>query len=389
MGYVKPKRLQVFQTGIFEALDNKKQELIRQGRTVYNFSIGTPDFPVPENIKQAFLQAAEDPKSWTSAIVDTPELLDTAVWYYKDRFGVELTPEEILSVHGTQEGMGHLGLVLADPGDKVLIPDPAYPIFEAGFQIAQADIVYYPLIRENDFLPRLDQIDPEILRQVRYMVVSYPSNPVGAVASREVYLELIEYAKKYDFMIINDNAYSDIAYDGAETFSFLSLPGAKDVGVEFLSLSKSFNVTGMRISFLAGNREIVDALRLLRSQIDFGMPYPTQKAAIAAMRGPRDGVERQRQEYQRRRDAMCGGFRRIGWNVPDGKGTMFVWAPLPEKYTDSVAFVERLMDATGVIATPGVSFGPRGEGYVRFALVHTVETINHVVDLIDKSGILK
>ncbi|MBQ8975698.1 MAG: aminotransferase class I/II-fold pyridoxal phosphate-dependent enzyme [Oscillospiraceae bacterium] len=389
MDFKRPKRLDVFKTGIFEALDNKKQELIRQGRTVYNFSIGTPDFPVPENIKKAFIEAAADPKSWTYAIVDTDELLETVVWYYKDRFGVDIEKDEVISVHGTQEGMGHLGLALADPGDKVLLPNPGYPIFEAGSLLAQTDIVYYPLVRENDFLPRLDMIDPQVLSQVRYMVVSYPSNPVGAVASKEVYLELIEYAKKYGFIIINDNAYSDIAYDGFETFSFLSLPGAKEVGVEFLSLSKSYNVTGMRISFLAGNRQIVDSLRLLRSQIDFGMPYPTQRAAIEAMKSPRDGVERQRLEYQRRRDAMCGGFRRIGWDVPDGKGTMFVWAPLPEKFSSSVEFVTELMEKTGVIATPGISFGPLGEGYVRFALVHTVETIGKVIELIDSSGILR
>lgn len=389
MNFTKPDRLQVFQTGIFEALDHKKQALIDAGKKVYNFSIGTPDFPVPEHVKQAYIDAAMDPKCWTYAIVDSDELLETVVDFYKDRFGVEISKDEITSVHGTQEGMGHLGMCIANKGDKVLLPDPGYPIFEAGSKLAEADIVYYPLVKEYNFLPRLDLIDPEVLKQIKYMVVSYPSNPVGAVCGKDVYLELIEYAKKYDFIIINDNAYSDIVYDGFETFSFLSLPGAKDVGVEFLSMSKSYNVTGVRISFLSGNKAIVDSLKLLRSQIDFGMPYPTQKAAIAAMRGPREGVEAQRLEYQKRRDAMCGGFRSLGWNVPDAKGTMFVWAPLPEKYTSSVEFVETLMDKTGVIATPGVSFGPLGEGYVRFALVHTVETINEVIKLIDESGILK
>ena len=389
MNFTKPKRLQVFQTGIFEALDNKKQELIKQGRKIYNFSIGTPDFPVPDNIMQAYIEAAKNPHNWTYSIVDSAELLGAAVQYYKDRFGVEISRDEITSVHGTQEGMGHLGMAIADPGDKVLLPNPGYPIFEAGSLMAQADIVYYPLIKENNFLPRLDQIDEEILKQVKYMVVSYPSNPVGAVATKQTYMELIEYAKKYDFIIINDNAYSDIVYDGFKTFSFLSLPGARDVGVEFLSLSKSFNVTGMRISFLAGNKQVVDSLKLLRSQIDFGMPYTTQLAAVEAMRGPKDGVEQRRLEYQRRRDAMCGGFRSIGWNVPDAKGTMFVWAPLPDKFTSSVQFVEELMEKTGIIATPGVSFGSLGEGYVRFALVHPVTTIQEVVRLIDESGILR
>ena len=221
------------------------------------------------------------------------------------------------------------------------------------------------------------------------MIVSYPSNPCGAVANKEMYVDLIKYAIKYGFYIINDNAYSDIIFDGREGFSFLSIEGAREVGVEFFSLSKSFNTTGARISFCIGNKDIVNALKVIRSQYDFGMFMPVQKAAIAALQSDRAPVIAQCKEYQKRRDALCGGLRRIGWNVPDSQGTMFVWAPIPEKFKTSMEFWEELVDKTGVICTPGTAFGPMGEGYVRFALVLPEEKLNEIVDVIDKSGIFK
>ena len=202
-----------------------------------------------------------------------------------------------------------------------------------------------------------------------------------------MYEKMIDYAHRYGFFIINDNAYSDIIFDGRDGYSFLSVPGAKDVGVEFYSLSKSFNLTGFRISFLIGNRSIVDSLRLLRSQYDFGISYPVQKAAIAALTGPLGSVREQCLEYQHRRDALCGGLRSIGWDVPDSEGTMFTWLPIPNGYT-SAGFVEKLMDTTGVIGTPGTAFGPAGEGYIRFALVKTAEEFKNIVDIIGRNGAL-
>ncbi len=376
------KRLDHYTTGVFAAVNEEKEKIERAGGKVYNLSIGTPDLAPPEHVRQALIHSAADPESWKYSLVDTPELLSAVVDYYQARFGVAITPDMITSVHGTQEGMGHLGLALCDEGDVVLLPDPGYPIFEVGAYFGQAEIHYYPLLKEYDFLPRLDLLDPELLRRTRYMVLSYPSNPVGAAAGKETYLEIMDYARKYGFLIINDNAYSDIIFDGRQGFSFLGLPGAQELGAEFFSLSKSFNVTGARISFLIGNPAIIEAVKLLRSQFDFGMFFPVQAAAVAALRGPLDGVKAQCAEYQRRRDAFCGGLRQAGWPVPDSHGTMFVWAPIPPGHGTSQAFCRELLEKTGVLGTPGSAFGPSGEGYIRFALVRPPEELAQIAAMI-------
>lgn len=380
-------RLNHFSTGIFAALDEKKNELIRQGRTIYNLSVGTPDFSPAEHVMKTVAEAVTVPENYRYSLIDSEEMLQAVVDYYKDRYETEISIDEITAVRGTQEGMGHLGMAMINPGDVVLLPDPGYPVFEAGSYLGGADIYYYPLVKENDFLPVIEDIPEDVLNKVKYMVLSYPSNPVGASAPKELYVKMIEYAKKYNFAIINDNAYSDIIFDGRVGFSFLSLPGAKEVGVEFFSLSKSFNVTGFRISFCIGNKSIVNALKLLRSQYDFGMAYPVQKAAIAALKGPRDNVKAQCMEYQRRRDALLNGLRKYGWDVPDSHGTMFVWLPVPAGYT-SASFCEALMDKAGVIGTPGTAFGPKGEGYVRFALTKPAEELAYIADVIGGAGIL-
>ena len=376
------KRLNHYTTGIFAAVNEEKEKLEKAGRQVINLSIGTPDFETPEHVRRALADSAADPQNWKYALTDSEELLDAVCAYYERRFQVSITPDMIPAVHGTQEGMGHLGMALCNPGDVVLLPDPGYPVFEVGAYFGEAEVQYYPLLWENAFLPRLDQIDPVVLQKTRYMVLSYPSNPVGAAAGRETYLEILEYAKKYDFMLINANAYSDIIFDGREGFSFLSLPGARERGAEFFSLSKSFNVTGARISFLIGNPAIIGALKLLRSQFDFGMFLPVQAAAVAALRGPLDGVKAQCAEYQRRRDAFCGGLRRAGWEVPDSHGTMFVWAPVPAGHGSSEAFCRELLQKTGVLSTPGHAFGPSGEGYVRFALVRPAKELAEIAAMI-------
>ncbi|MBQ9157506.1 MAG: aminotransferase class I/II-fold pyridoxal phosphate-dependent enzyme [Eubacterium sp.] len=384
MHYKAADRLQKFQTGIFAAMDEKKDAMIASGREIINLSIGTPDFKPAKHIMEAVARAVKEPFNYRYSLTDTPEVLHTLVDYYKNRYHAKISEEEITGVHGTQEGMGHLGLAMVNPGDVVLLPDPGYPIYEAGSLLAEAEIYFYGLIKENDFLPNMKEIPEDILKRAKFIVLSYPSNPVGAAAPREMYLEMIELARKYGFFIINDNAYSDIIFDGREGFSFLSLPGAKEVGVEFFSLSKSFNLTGFRLSYLIGNKDIIDALKLLRSQYDFGIPYPFQKAAVAALTGPMDEVHAQCQEYQRRRDALCGGLRKAGWNVPDSAGTMFVWLPVPEGYT-SMSFVEKLMDETGIIGTPGTAFGPRGEGYIRFALVRPAEEMARIARMIGEA----
>lgn len=381
--------LKHFQTGIFNVLDEKKNELIKNGKKVYNLSVGTPDFEPDEHVKNALIEGAKDSKKWKYSLGDMPELINALSQYYKNRFGVSLNNDEIMSIYGSQEGLTHIGFSLCNKDDIVLVPNPGYPIFEIGPYLSGAKIEYYPLLKENDFLPDLKAIPENILSKTKFIVVSYPLNPVCATAPSEFYDDLIAFAKKNNIIIVHDNAYSDIVYDGQIGGSFLSHDGAKDVGVEFYSLSKSFNVTGARISFVVGNKEIIKHFKMLRSQIDYGIFTPIQYAAIAALTGPQDSVKEHCKEYEKRRNALCRGLTKIGWNVPDSQGSMFAWAPIPEKFKTSTEFCMALMEQTGVICTPGSAFGSLGEGYVRFALVLPVEQIEEAVNRIAESGILK
>ena len=383
------RRMQRLEDEIFAALNERRLVLEKQGKKIYNLSIGTPDFVPPAHVKEALIEAARDDDNWKYALRDTPELLESLCDYYADRFGVKITPDMVTSCSGSQEGLGHIGMALCDEGDTVLLPTPCYPAFISGAVMAGAVPQYYELTAENGFLPDVSSIPDDVADRARYMIFSLPSNPAGSVGDDRIYKEIISFAKKHDIVVIHDNAYSDIIFDGFESRSFLSYEGAADVGIEFFSLSKSFNVTGARISFCIGNPEIIAAFRKLRSQYDFGMFLPIQKAASAALRGDRKQIEHQRKLYEERRDALCSGLRAIGWNVPDSHGSMFVWAPLPDGYSDSMDFSMELMDRTGIVCTPGASFGPLGEGYVRFALVLPPETIREAVDRIKESGILK
>ena len=383
------KRMSLFGDEIFAALNEKKVALESQGKTIYNLSVGTPDFAPAPHIRQALLDAAADPENWKYSLRDLPEMLEAVCSYYKRRFGVEITPEQVASCNGSQEGCGHIGMALCDEGDTVLLPNPCYPVFIAGAKLAGAEPWYYPLVKEHGFLPYVAGIPEEVARRAKYMIVSLPANPVGSVGTPALYEELVAFAKKYDILLIHDNAYSDIIFDGAEGHSLFNTPGAMDVGVEFFSLSKSFDVTGARISFLVGRPDVVAAFRRLRGQIDFGMFLPIQKAAVAALTGPLDMVREQCGVYQQRRDALCGGLRAIGWDVPDSHGSMFVWAPIPAKYASSMDFCMDLVEKSGVLCTPGSSFGPAGEGYVRFALTMPAERIARAVAAIADSGILQ
>ena len=382
------KRMKLFGDEIFAALNDKKVALEAQGRTIYNLSVGTPDFAPAPHIRQALLDAAGDPENWKYSLRDIPEMLAAVCSYYKRRFGVDITPDQVASCNGSQEGCGHIGMVLCDEGDTVLLPNPCYPVFIAGAKLAGAVPYYYPLVKEHNFLPYVKDIPEDVARRAKYMIVSLPANPVGSVGNPALYEELVAFAKKYDILLIHDNAYSDIIFDGAEGRSLFNTPGAMDVGVEFFSLSKSFDVTGARISFLVGRPDVVAAFRRLRGQIDFGMFLPIQQAAIAALTGPLDMVKEQCGVYQQRRNALCGGLRSIGWDVPDSHGSMFVWAPIPAKYASSMDFCMDLVEKSGVLCTPGSSFGPAGEGYVRFALTMPAERIAQAVQAIADSGIL-
>ena len=382
------QRLDRFGAEVFASLNNKLLALKAQGKTIYNMSVGTPDFKPYNHVVEALTQAAQDPEMWKYALRDLPELKQAVCDYYERRFGVSgITPSMVQSCNGTQEGVGHLGLALLDPGDTILVPDPCYPVFEAGAKIADAKLEYYPLIAEHNYLPYVAGIDPEVADRAKYMIVSLPANPVGSVGTPEVYEEIIAFAHEHDLLIVHDNAYSDIVFDGEPGGSFLQYPGALEVGVEFFSLSKSFNVTGARIGFLVGREDVVSAFAKLRSQIDFGMFLPIQKAAIACLNGPRDEVEAQRLKYQERRDVLCDGLEGLGWERPNAHGSMFVWAKLPGGRTDSMAFCEELMDKAGVVVTPGASFGPSGEGHVRMALVLPPDQIALAVEAIREAGL--
>lgn len=382
------QRLDRFGAEVFASLNNKLLALKAQGKTIYNMSVGTPDFKPYDHVVEALARAAQDPEMWKYALRDLPELKQAVCDYYERRFGVSgITPSMVQSCNGTQEGVGHLGLALLDPGDTILVPDPCYPVFEAGAKIADAKLEYYPLVAEHNYLPYVAGIDPEVADRAKYMIVSLPANPVGSVGTPEVYEEIIAFAREHDLLIVHDNAYSDIVFDGDPGGSFLQYPGAIEVGVEFFSLSKSFNVTGARIGFLVGREDVVSAFAKLRSQIDFGMFFPIQKAAIACLNGPRDEVEAQRLKYQERRDALCDGLEDLGWERPNAHGSMFVWAKLPGGRTDSMAFCEELMEKAGVVVTPGASFGPSGEGHVRMALVLPPDQIALAVEAIREAGL--
>lgn len=382
------QRLDRFGAEVFASLNNKLLALKAQGKTIYNMSVGTPDFKPYDHVVEALTHAAQDPEMWKYALRDLPELKHAVCDYYERRFGVSgITPSMVQSCNGTQEGVGHLGLALLDPGDTILVPDPCYPVFEAGAKIADAKLEYYPLVAEHNYLPYVAGIDPEVADRAKYMIVSLPANPVGSVGTPEVYEEIIAFAREHDLLIVHDNAYSDIVFDGELGGSFLQYPGALEMGVEFFSLSKSFNVTGARIGFLVGREDVVSAFAKLRSQIDFGMFFPIQKAAIACLNGPRDEVEAQRLKYQERRDALCDGLEDLGWERPNAHGSMFVWAKLPGGRTDSMAFCEELMEKAGVVVTPGASFGPSGEGHVRMALVLPPDQIALAVEAIREAGL--
>ena len=383
------ERMKDYEAGIFQVLNEKKDEAEKNGRKIYNLSVGTPDFKPAGHIMDAVIEAASKPENYKYALIDIPELIEAVQTRYQNRYGVILEKDEIMSVYGSQEGIAHICMTLCDPGDVVLVPNPGYPIFGIGPSLAGAEAVTYDLTEENHYLPDLEHMDESLLKRARCMIVSYPLNPVCKAAPDDFYERLIPWAIEHDIVIIHDNAYSDIIYDGRIGKSILRIPDAKKTAVEFYSLSKSFNYTGARVSFLTGNREIVANFKKFRSQIDYGTFLPVQYGAVAALTGPDQMVKDQCAEYQKRRDALCGGLRKIGWPVEDSEGTMFAWAKIPKGYTDDVAFVMELVEKTGVLCTPGSSFGSLGKGYVRLALTMPVDRIREAVGAIEQAGIIR
>ena len=384
------KRMDQFGEGVFSRLAEMRKQRVAQGKNVIDLSIGAPNIPPDKRIMEAMAKAVMDPGNYVYAISDTKAMLDAVAAWYKLRYKVELQADkEICSLIGSQDGLAHIALSILDPGDLMLVPDPCYPIFADGPKLAGAELYYMPQKKEHNYVIQLKDIPEDVARRAKLMLVSYPNNPTAAMAPRDFYEELIEFAKKYDIIVIHDNAYSELVFDGATWGSFLELPGAKEVGVEFNSLSKTYGLAGARIGYCVGNEQVVGMLKTLKSNIDYGMFLPIQAAAIEAISGNQDIVAETRAAYERRRDVLCDGLIEAGWQMDKPPGTMFVWAPIPAKYATSEEFVKDLLDKTGVLVTPGSAFGPSGEGYVRMALVQSEEDMQAAVDAVRLSKIFE
>ena len=386
-----PRRMEALSApGVFTVLAEKKKELLARGVDVIDLSVGSPDNAPPRHVAEAMRQCLCEGDCFRYAIGDLPELRQAAAQWYLRRFGVTLDPErEITSLLGSQDGLGHICLCMADPGDMILAPDPGYPVFHAGPVLASAEMAPVPMKREKGFVIDFADIPTELARRARLIIVSYPNNPTTALAPKGFFGQLVEFAKSFDVAVLYDNAYSELVFDGHTVGSFLAEPGAKEVGVEFNSLSKTYGFAGARMGFALGNAEIVARISTLKSHIDYGAFLPVQRGAIAALTGPQGCVEQARLAYQARRDVLCDGLHEIGWAMEKPRGTMFVWAPLPKGYAASTAFVMELAERAGVLVTPGESFGSCGEGHVRMALVQPVERMAEAVQRIKASGMLE
>lgn len=381
-------RMNQFGEGVFSRLAAMRKNRLAQGKDVYDLSIGAPNIPPTKRIMEVMAEAVMKPANYVYAINDTQQLLEAVAQWYKRRYDVELNPEtEICSLLGSQDGLSHIALSILDPGDVMLVPDPCYPIFADGPRIAGAELYYMPLQKENDYVIQLQDIPEEIARKAKFMLVSYPNNPTAAMAPESFYHELVAFAKKYDIIVLHDNAYSELVFDGQSCGSFLSIPGAMEVGVEFNSLSKTYGLAGARIGFCVGNKAVVGMLKTLKSNMDYGMFLPIQAAAVEALTGNQAVVAETRAAYEHRRDVLCDGLIEAGWHMEKPAGTMFVWAPIPDSYQDSESFVADLLDKTGVLVTPGSAFGPSGEGYVRMALVQSEDTMKKIVEAVAASVI--
>ncbi|NMA14103.1 MAG: aminotransferase class I/II-fold pyridoxal phosphate-dependent enzyme, partial [Clostridia bacterium] len=351
----------------------------------------SPDREPAPHIVNALADAVYDGTKYGYALSEGMPAFKKAVtdWYYQ-RFHVSLDPEkEVLSLMGSQDGLSHIFLAFLNPGDIALIPDPGYPVYSAGALIAGGEIFYMPLLKENRFLPDFEAIPQEVAQKAKIMILNYPSNPVTAVADLDFFSRAVSFAKKHDIIICHDVAYSELSFDGYNPPSFLETPGAKEVAVEFHSLSKSYNMAGCRIAFLTGNSKVIDALRRLKSNIDYGIFQPVQIAGIAALTGSQENVRENALTYQKRRDVLLDKLAQGGWKIEKPKATMFIWAPLPKNYQDSKVFTIELLEKTGVVVTPGIAFGRLGEGYVRIALVCEEERLLEAANRILSAGICR
>jgi LL-diaminopimelate aminotransferase len=363
------KRIEKLPPYLFAEISRKIAEKRAQGVDVVSFAIGDPDIPTPSHVIDALCRAAHDPANHRYPETDgLPDLRRAIVRWYEQRFDISLDPDrEVLPLIGSKEGIGHIALCFIDPGDLALVPDPGYPVYSVGTMFAGGDCYFMPLTEENGFLPELEAIPEAVARRAKLMWISYPNNPTGAVAELDFFERVVRFAKEHDIAVCHDGPYTEVAFDGYRPLSFLQAAGAREVGVEFHSFSKSYNMTGWRIGMVVGNATMVDALMRVKSNLDSGIPQAIQRMAIAAFEGPQDCIAEHNAVYQRRRDRLMEALARMGLGVRPPKASLYIWARLPKGQT-SIEFAGRLLDDIGVVVTPGIGYGPHGEGYVRLSL---------------------
>ncbi|MCX5781934.1 MAG: LL-diaminopimelate aminotransferase [Elusimicrobia bacterium] len=369
---------------LFVEIDKKKKAAIEKGVDIISLGVGDPDYFTPEHIVKAAQEAIAKPENhhypFGSGLKRFREAI--AKWY-KNRFNVDLNPEnEIYPLIGSKEGIGHFHLAFVNPGDVVLIPEPGYPVYNTGTIFSDSVPHFMPLLEKNNFLPDLDAIPENIRKKAKIIFINYPNNPTAVMAPPEFYKKVVSFASKYNIIVAHDAAYSELYYDKKPT-SFLEIPGAKEVGVEFHSLSKTYNMTGWRIGWICGNKDIVNGLATVKDNYDSGVFQAIQEAAITALTGPQDCVQVMRRIYGDRKDALVDGLNKLGWNVRKPEATFYVWAKVPKGYS-SAQTVSKLLDEAGIICTPGNGLGPSGEGYVRFALTVEVPRIKEALHRLEK-----
>ncbi len=382
----KAKRMDSLASGIFNEMEERGKRVEARGVKVINLGVGSPDLSPARHIIDSLRRSVENPLNYSYSLGGMPRLYQAVAGWYKKRFNVELNPEkEILALMGSQDGLAHLAMAYIDPGDLALVPDPGYPIYSFSILMAQGEVYPLPLLQKNNFLPDLSLIPEEIAQKAKMMWLNYPNNPTAASANGEFFERVVEFALKYDILVCHDVAYAELAYDNFKPMSFLEVAGAKDVGVEFYSLSKTYNMAGCRLGFVVGNSEVIANLRLIKSNIDYGVFFAVQEAGTAALTGPQDCVSSTARTYQRRRDILVDGFAEIGWHMPKPSASMFIWAPLPPGYSSCTAFVTELLERAGVLVIPGIAFGSQGEGYVRIAMVEDEAVLSEAVNRVRSS----
>ena len=363
------RRIEKLPPYLFVEINKKIAEKRAKGEEIVTFAIGDPDIPTPSHIIERLCQAAREPANHRYPETEgLPELHEAIAGWYERRFGVHLDPEkEVLPLIGAKEGIAHIAFCFVDPGDTVLVPDPGYPVYSISVSLAGGRPYYLPLWERNNYLPNLNNIPEHILKGTKMLWINYPNNPTGATAELDFYNRVVKFAENYGILVCHDAPYSEVAYDDYQPVSFMQAEGAKEVGVEFHSLSKSYNMTGWRIGMIVGNAEAVNALGILKSNMDSGIPQAIQYAAIEALNGTQDCVPEHNAIYQKRRDLIIDVLNDIGVEAKAPKASLYIWAKVPEGYT-SVEFTADLLDQVGVAVTPGIGYGKNGEGYVRLSL---------------------